>query len=73
VKPVRGVTTSREERAFARKIEEALRAAGIEGARVVAVARPGASADLRIERVPIGAAEALHRVLGKVRWDHIRG
>jgi hypothetical protein len=71
-KPVRGVTTSREERAFAKKLEEALRAAGIEGARVVAVARPGASADLRIERVPIGSAEALHRVLGKVRWDHGR-
>jgi hypothetical protein len=66
-KPARGVTTSREERAFARRLEEALRDAGAPGARVTAVARPGAGADLRIERVPVESIDALRSALREVR------
>lgn len=50
----RGRTTSMEERTAAAKLEAALHAAGLDRARVSAVAtKPGQGADLRIERVPV--------------------
>jgi hypothetical protein len=65
-KPRRGVTTTRDERSFAERLQKALRDAGVVSARVHAIARAGAVADLKIERLPIDQATTLRRVLGKV-------
>lgn len=60
-RPTRGVSTTPEERAAARRLERALHEAGEAQARVTAVARAGSGADLRIERVAVAALAALAR------------
>ncbi len=65
--PRRGLTTTREERVFAEKLQRALRAAGAPEARVVAVAsKPGHESFLRIDRVRPSALRALAKTLGKL-------
>lgn len=64
----RGRTTTPDERSRAARLEESLRAAGLDRARVIAVAtRPGQEADLRIERVPMSATKALRAALAKLK------
>jgi hypothetical protein len=60
----RGRTTSPAERAEAAKLEAALRKAGLDRARVAAVAtKPGQGADLRIERVPVAQLTVFRKAL----------
>jgi hypothetical protein len=62
----RGRSTTADERAYAVRLEERLRRAGLERATVEAVAtKPGQIADLRIAHVPIDSARALAHVLSK--------
>lgn len=64
----RGRTTTAEERALAKRIQAALREAGLSEARVEAVAtKPGQAANLRIDRVPVDRVTALRAALGKAR------
>ncbi len=64
--PRRGKTTTADERERAAALQSALRAGGLDRARVIAVAtKPGQSADVRIDRVPLAQLSALRKALGK--------
>jgi len=62
----RGVTTTTEERAQAAALQEALRGLGLSEARVLAVARAGGGADVRIERVPLASLRLLGKALSEM-------
>lgn len=62
-KPRRGVTASTAERALAERLQRALHRLGDGRARVVAVARAGAGADLRIDRLPAAALATLAKAV----------
>jgi hypothetical protein len=65
----RGRRTTVEERRVAREIEARLRAAGLERARVEAVAtRQGQGADVRLEGVPLAAVRELGAELRSKKW-----
>jgi hypothetical protein len=65
--PRRGKTTTPEERALAAAVTRALHEAGIESARVSAVAtKPGQVANVRIDRIPMDRLQAFGAVLEKV-------
>lgn len=67
-KPRRGRTTTAAERAKAAALEASLHAAGLQNARVTAVAtKPGATCEVRIERVPIDELRVLATALTKLR------
>jgi hypothetical protein len=66
-RPKRGVSVSAEERKIAELLQGALRRLGEERARVTAVARAGAGADLRIERVAASALAALAKAVAEAR------
>jgi hypothetical protein len=59
----RGVSATPAERGVARRLEQALRAAGEARARVTAVARPSGAADLRIDRVSVAGLATLGRAV----------
>lgn len=63
----RGLTTTPDERAMAARIEQAFHDAGLELARVVAVAKNKAGAMLRIERVPLADIDKVRAALSTLR------
>jgi hypothetical protein len=62
-RPRRGLSTTPEERAAAAALERSLRELGLTEARVSAVARHGAGAHVRIERVPLSDLPLLRKAL----------
>lgn len=62
----RGTSTTAAERGHATALEKSLHARGIEGARVIAVARAGAGATVRIERVPLAELGVLGEVIAEM-------
>ncbi|MBK8256712.1 MAG: hypothetical protein IPK82_29080 [Polyangiaceae bacterium] len=65
-KPKRGVTATPAERRIAAQLEKTLHKLGQKQAKVVAVARAGAGADLRIERVAAASLDVLAKALTAV-------
>jgi hypothetical protein len=65
-KPVRGRTTSAEERTFAALLQRRLHQLGLDRALVTAVAtKPGQGADLRFEHIPAADIDKLRKAIGR--------